>query len=1168
MLREYRPLDTVVEAAASDSEGTVVLNRFQNTGLSTISPEFATLANKRGFVADERKTVPAVTLSHLLSEHRIDEVHFLSIDVEGWELHVLRGAQLSALRPWIICIEAITPGTDEYCGDEAKVFIEAAGYTSALFDGVNDWFVADERHSLLPDVRVGFSAVDRGMHGWRLHETVELEKAKLELEAQQTRMRVDLDRAVEETARLTEDAERASSEWNSERASLVDRRALVHSVRQVAPQRPTPLDHQGESHHPHDSHSGPAPALASSPSRTRALRRLVKALVPRSIVSAVRTQQALRRFVPIYTAPSFVDGPGDTSRGVNDGDTDTPFPPELLQFEQLPQSALPRVQSYLREHPHDSDSALDARLDGMGDIVGAMLTDIRSSASIASMPSREQHVSGSEILFDARALQSAGYRDRGIGVFARSLLEAARQANKHARLTMLIDPFEAPLSEDIAQGAELISSVASGDIERFGLFLQPSPMTHDVAPLLPILAGGTRSAVVVYDFIPADYPDVYLSAASARLRYATQMRALSKYDHFLPISSAVESALLRWIPDAAGKTIASWPADLTNPVGSASLVSPPPHHVVVFGANEPRKNTLAALAGLAHVNRSRKSPLKVVILGLSGQETLALHWADLAGLELSQVSVAPRVSEQEKHRLLTEASLVLVPSFAEGLSLPVIEALSAGTAIVASDIDVHRELLGSGPHLAHPARAEQWASAIRRALRKGPELARAQSAGFQSQRKATHDAVVAGLVEGITAPQHQREGENDESGADGSSRRADVVSRSSKPARLSIGIASPWPHQKTGVADYSLTTLTALADVADVTVYVTSGADRAGTVQLRDVSEAYDAHDKHDAFISVLGNSSFHLPIMRLAHSIGGLTLCHDSRMVEYYLALEGEARTAHLMGMSDAPRGQRTTLARQLERGDYENLGMAEIASFSSVMLFHSHAAGLRVRRETGGVADDIPFVPLRQPDSGEELDAVRSHARTARRFQDDVIHIVSLGVVDSRMKLHDHLFEAVMWVRSWGLQAHLHFVGSDRADSVAVNDMKKRSRQSGDNWFHVTGYVADHVLREYLSGADLLVQLRAGAVPMMSAPVADAAAFGTPTLASPVLMEDEALPSYISSTDPVVSPLLLAEKIMELVSTPVDPAEREHSRRGYVEVRNPQRYAAELVERIEAHR
>lgn len=59
-------------------------------------------------------------------------------------------------------------------------------------------------------------------------------------------------------------------------------------------------------------------------------------------------------------------------------------------------------------------------------------------------------------------------------------------------------------------------------------------------------------------------------------------------------------------------------------------------------------------------------------------------------------------------QLYQQASLVLVPSLAEGFSYPLIESLDADTAIACSDICVHREVAADFAHFASPVDIADW----------------------------------------------------------------------------------------------------------------------------------------------------------------------------------------------------------------------------------------------------------------------------------------------------------------------------------------------------------------------------------------------------------------------------------------------------------------------------
>lgn len=1145
LLREYRPNDTVIEAGASSEPGELVLSRFESTGLSSFSNDYVALAAQRGMVPMATARVPVRTVDEILTHEGASTVHFLSIDVEGWEHEVLLGVNLAKWQPWVLCIEAIEPGDDTYVGQEVRLLVEGEGYVHVVFDGVNDWFVSAGHLELKPAIQAGFSAIDSGKFGWKRYETWAWEMERAEL-----------------MARLSNNPIRAAviDETDPrELPFLAAKRELVAAARAV--RRPEPFADSSARVGEEVPHLrlASAPETPSTPVRHVLLRRstvkrVARVLVPERLRVLRSRRNNFRRFVVANTAPAFVLPKGTPNMA-------RPRPATLLGSVISEGFLAPGlvdevtaglIESFLSDHPEDHDERLESRQDGRGDEVGTTLSDLRTRLDLSKRPTGTLLADGTKVLFDARSLQSSGFRDRGIGVFAKALLDALQASLDKSEIVLFVDVLAAPLPDDIRGDMAQISSLNNSPVTEFGLFVQPSPMTHDVAPLVRILRSGLPSVVVVYDFIPAEYPDVYLPAPSDLLRYATQMQALNWYSTFLPISASVEQALHKWIPSSAGHSITAWPADLFAPTSyAAPRAMSKVDQIVIFGANEPRKNTLAALAGIEKATRRKKARPRIVILGMSEHEHIARHWVGLAGLSNSDVVVPSHLPKHERDEILARSTLVLVPSFAEGLSLPVIEALNAGTPVVASRIDTHLELLGDGSHLADPARPEEWARAIARALARPSRLFAKQARTVAHQRKEPLEGVVQRIVERLdlgrapeTAPADPRKPRG----------------LASRPLP-SIGIATPWPMQRSGVADYSIETLTALSRIANVTVYATSSvrADRAWNV--RPMTDAYDAVGAHDSFVSVLGNSHFHIPMLSLLRHSGGVALAHDSKMVELYAMVEGHTAAANLMNSGMTTQGTTFSITEQIQGNNYGNLGYGEIAEMASAVLFHSPGAAARVREETGKPTHVLPFVPLRQPAGSEPLSVRREAARQYLGFDDDSIHLISIGIIDPRTKLHDLIVEAALWLRMWGHNLHLHFVGSAGGALGAVPQMIERSREGGDDWFHVTGFVPEAHLRRYMSAADLMVQLRTGNVPMLSAPVADAAAFGTPVLASALLREDSALPPFVQSVGGSLSPLTLAERLAAMIADRVAPKQLDIERLEYLSIRNPDNYARELL-------
>ena len=156
-----RPADINLKIGLSSQPGQLVFRSYEALdGLSTFS------ADSKVNIEKVRPTTPFADLlvevrrlSDVLREHRPSgEIHFLKIDVEGMEFEVLLGNQWDQFRPWVLCIERphLERNQNRALAAAMSTFLDSWHYAAVFFDGINDYFVANE-HAGIWD---GFSYAD------------------------------------------------------------------------------------------------------------------------------------------------------------------------------------------------------------------------------------------------------------------------------------------------------------------------------------------------------------------------------------------------------------------------------------------------------------------------------------------------------------------------------------------------------------------------------------------------------------------------------------------------------------------------------------------------------------------------------------------------------------------------------------------------------------------------------------------------------------------------------------------------------------------------------------------------------------------------------------------------------------------------------------------------
>jgi glycosyltransferase involved in cell wall biosynthesis len=229
---------------------------------------------------------------------------------------------------------------------------------------------------------------------------------------------------------------------------------------------------------------------------------------------------------------------------------------------------------------------------------------------------------------------------------------------------------------------------------------------------------GVRPFYFLHDLIPVLHPE--FSRPHAVRRHDGRVRAALEYGAGILLGShAVRHDLATFaaaqglpLPPVAVAHLAG--EDFrTAPAAPAACTAGKPFFLCV-GTIEPRKNhrllfdVWQRLAG-----RLGAATPKLVIVGQTGPMTgdLLAPLAAAPALKL-HVERRPHCRDEELAGLMRGARALLVPSLAEGFGLPFVEALQAGTPVIASDLPVFREIGQGAAVLLDPAEPAAWERAI------------------------------------------------------------------------------------------------------------------------------------------------------------------------------------------------------------------------------------------------------------------------------------------------------------------------------------------------------------------------------------------------------------------------------------------------------------------------
>lgn len=664
--------------------------------------------------------------------------------------------------------------------------------------------------------------------------------------------------------------------------------------------------------------------------------------------------------------------------------------------------------------------------------------------------------------------------------------------------------------------------------EYIDLFWIPNPLMVNVLFLEQKLVG-CKVVATIYDIIPYIFPIKEWSKAIDN-EYQRRLKFIQKnIDTLLMISNATKKDWEEHVGSCEEKAIVTpLAADAKRFYCEREVEKQKEPYILFTGGFDYRKNINGALDAFALARRNNQEDedfqkYSLIIVGNCDVETRKKYESILYEKKLFNcVKFTGYISDEELNTLYHNADIFFFPSLYEGFGLPILEAMLSGNYIVSADNSSLPEVCGGHATLFNANSTVEAAKALYAGYKRHKQESLEEIHARQAYAKEyTWDKTAIKTLESMDI-----------------SKNKEINDVSDRPT---LAIFTPWPDQKTGIADYVYRLIPFLSKYFSISVFTETTKIKKvqllPNIPVYDILEFDGQREQYQYKLFEIGNNvDYHKSIYELFEQEGGIAEIHDFVLtpffyIGYYKQNERD-KFAKLLYKAYGEKGKKLyqLTVQSGNHPDAQQYPMVEsVVNQAEIVFFHNHWSVERL--DSNKKAFVIPLGAYESP----VLEAEEKKYRIDRLnqlfdLQPKQIVIGCFGWVNPN-KRPAIILSAAKILLEKKLDFKFIFWGENNDESLR----RKIKEEKLQNVVKISGYIKSEDYVTALERTDIVINLRYPSMGESSATLCEAFKMGKPVIVSEVNQYRE-FPDEVCWKLPVCRKEneLLAEYINFLVEHP----------------------------------